>query len=123
MSAPLNAICDPWRRMALPIKPVGLLRVLGRYNPNRRRAILAGTNGPSPRLEFFASDAPPVPGALVLTSGDGGIFRAGLPVGIVEADSAGHWVVRPFVDWDLLDYVRIIDYGDDPAQTLARERG
>jgi len=90
---------------------------------SRRRAILAGTNGPSPRLEFFASDIPPIPGALVLTSGDGGIFRPGLPVGIVEADGAGHWAVRPFVDWDLLDYVRIIDYGTDPALAVAGERG
>jgi rod shape-determining protein MreC len=90
---------------------------------SRRRAILTGTNGSSPRLEFFASDAPPTPGAVVLTSGDGGVFHPGLPIGIVEADGRGHWAVRPFVDWDLLDYVRIVDYGDDPATTIAKERG
>ncbi len=89
---------------------------------NRRRAILSGTNGPSPRLEFFASDTPPTPGALVLTSGDGGVFHPGLPIGIVESDGRGHWTVRPFVDWDLLDYVRIVDYGEDPAIAIARER-
>lgn len=86
----------------------------------RRRAIMVGTNGPNPRLELFASDAAPTPGAVVLTSGDGGVFRAGLPIGVVEANPGGGWRVRPFVDWDRLDYVRIVDYGTPPRVDLAQ---
>jgi rod shape-determining protein MreC len=87
----------------------------------RRRAIMAGTNAHTPRLEFFVSDIRPTPGAIVLTSGDGGIFRAGLPIGIVEHDAASGWQVRPFVDWDRLDYVSIVDYGAAPQVDLAQE--
>ena len=88
---------------------------------SRRRAILSGTNGSTPKLEFFAGDAAPVPGALVLTSGDGGIFRPGLPIGVVEPGGDSSWQVRPFVDWDLLDFVRIVDYGQSPEIDLAQE--
>ncbi|MCA8928461.1 MAG: rod shape-determining protein MreC [Alphaproteobacteria bacterium] len=87
---------------------------------SRRRAIMTGTNGPLPRLEFFVSDAAPAPGAIVLTSGDGGVFRAGLPIGVVEAAAGGGWEVRPFVDWDRLDFVRIVDYGSVPQLDLAQ---
>jgi rod shape-determining protein MreC len=86
----------------------------------RRRAIMIGTNGPAPRLEFFASDTDPTPGAIVLTSGDGGVFRPGLPIGIVEPDTGTGWRVRPFVDWDRLDFVRIVDYGAPPQIDLAQ---
>jgi len=87
----------------------------------RRRAIMSGTNSHSPMLEFFVSDVRPTPGAVVLTSGDGGVFRAGLPIGVVEAGDGSNWRVRPFVDWDRLDFVRIVDYGQPPTIDLAQE--
>jgi len=86
----------------------------------RRRAIMTGANTHTPRLEFFVSDINPTPGAIVLTSGDGGVFRAGLPIGVVEPDPGGGWQVRPFVDWDRLDFVRIVDYGKLPQLDLAQ---
>lgn len=86
----------------------------------RRRAIMVGSNGAVPGLNFFASDLEPAPGAIVLTSGDGGVFRAGLPIGVTEAGPDGGWRVRPFVDWDRLDYVRIVDYGARPQIDLAQ---
>lgn len=90
---------------------------------DRRRAIMSGANDPMPRLGFFAGKAKPVAGALVLTSGDAGVFRAGLPIGIVEQQGEDSWRVRPFVDWDRLDFVRIVDFGEEPELDVARESG
>lgn len=75
------------------------------------KAILAGDNSARPRL-IYASD----PGAIkigdrVVTSGDGGVFPPGLPVGVVAALADGVPRVEPFVEPAQLDYVMIVDYG------------
>ena len=88
----------------------------------RLRAIMSGRNDASPELEFFTSDEQPVAGGLVVTSGDGGVFHPGLPIGVAQSDGAGGWRVRPFVDWNLLDFVRIVDYGRGPAIDLAKDQ-
>jgi rod shape-determining protein MreC len=85
----------------------------------RIRAIMSGRNDSLPALEFFRSDEVPTAGALVVTSGDGGLFHPGLPIGIVRAGGTGGWHVRPFVDWDTLDHVRIIDFGPAPTAEAA----
>lgn len=74
------------------------------------RAVLAGDNSNYPRLLYLAPEASPRPGDRVVTSGSGGVFIAGLPVGLVSAVAGGAVVVQPFVDWDRLDYVRLVDY-------------
>ncbi len=91
----------------------------------RLRAIMIGRNDPQPELQFFTSGGAPTPGSLVVTSGDGGIFHPGLPVGVTRLDDGGNWRVRPFADWNLLDYVRIVDYGQPPVIDLvdSRDRG
>ena len=81
------------------------------------RAVLAGDNSNYPHLLYLAPDAAPRPGDRVVTSGSGGIFLAGLPVGVVSAVSGGTVIVLPFVDWDRLDYVRLVDY-ELPAALL-----
>jgi rod shape-determining protein MreC len=89
----------------------------------RLRAMMSGRNTPYPTLDFFTANAAPPAGALVVTSGDGGIFHPGLPIGVVMAGEGGGWQVQPFVDWQLLDYVRIVDYGVMPKVDLALGRG
>ena len=79
----------------------------------RVRAIMSGRNDELPVLEFFNPGAGIAPGALVVSSGDGGVFFPGLPIGIAEL-SDQVWRVRPFADWNWLDYVRIVDYGPVP---------
>jgi rod shape-determining protein MreC len=76
----------------------------------RDRAVLAGDNSNYPRLLYLAPDATPRPGDRVVTSGSGGVFVAGLPVGLISAVVGSAVVVQPFVDWDRLDYVRLVDY-------------
>ncbi|MND00929.1 rod shape-determining protein MreC [compost metagenome] len=46
-----------------------------------------------------------------MTSGEGGVFPPGLPVGVVaEIDQAGARV-EPFVELSQLGYVLLVDYG------------
>lgn len=75
------------------------------------RGILVGDNGPRPRLQYLPPNSPISPGDLVLTSGHGGVFPMGLPVGIVAEVSDGRFSVQPLADMVRLDYLRVLDYG------------
>lgn len=77
------------------------------------RGVLAGDNGPRPRLQYLPQNSPISSGDLVLTSGHGGVFPMGLPVGIVAEISDGKFSVLPFADMERLDYLRVLDYGAD----------
>jgi rod shape-determining protein MreC len=46
-----------------------------------------------------------------VTSGNGGIFPPGLPVGVVSAIADGIVRVQPYAELSRLDFVRIVDYG------------
>jgi rod shape-determining protein MreC len=76
----------------------------------RERAMLAGDNSPLPRLLHLPSTAHPHPGDRIVTSGDGGSFPAGLSVGIVADNGDGPFRVQPFVDFNRLEFVRVIDF-------------
>lgn len=78
---------------------------------SHERAVLAGDNTAFPRLIYLAQNAQIAVGDRVLTSGNGGGFPAGLPVGTVSAIGEHGAQVQPFADWSHLDYVRIVDYG------------
>jgi rod shape-determining protein MreC len=75
----------------------------------RERAMLAGDNSPQPRLLYLPSTAHPRPGERIVTSGDGGSFPPGLPIGVV-AEVDGAFRVLPFVDFNRLEFVRVIDF-------------
>ncbi|MBT3627417.1 MAG: rod shape-determining protein MreC [Rhodospirillaceae bacterium] len=77
---------------------------------SRERAVLAGNNTPNPRLEFLAVDARVVVGSRIVTSGQGGIFPPGLPVGIVSSVGEERALVQPYVNWDRLEYITVLDY-------------
>jgi rod shape-determining protein MreC len=75
------------------------------------RAILAGDNSERPRLLYLDGAAPVKIGQRVITSGQGGVFPPGLPVGIVAVIDAKIPRVDPYVDLARVDYLRIVDYG------------
>lgn len=81
---------------------------------SRQHAIFAGNNGQEGSLLHLPSDREVEIGARVVTSGQGGIFPAGLPVGVVSRVENGHVEVQPFADFSRMFYVRIIDRPDDP---------
>ena len=49
-------------------------------------------------------------GGFVVTSGDGGMFPEGIPVGVVTSMSGGTVKVQPYADVTRIDYVSAIDY-------------
>ena len=78
----------------------------------RERAILAGDNSAQMRLVLLQGVAGVQRGDRIITSGDGGSFPVGIPVGeVVQAGAEGSVRVRPFADFSRLEFVRVVDYG------------
>lgn len=77
----------------------------------RERAILAGDNSPRLRLTLLPSIAGVQTGDRIITSGHGGSFPVGIPVGEVVEATDGSVRVRPFTDFSRLEFVRVVDYG------------
>ncbi len=83
------------------------------------RAILAGDNGPKPRLHFLPPAADIAVGDDVATSGTGGLFPRGLRIGKITGDLAVPRVSLR-ADLDRLEYISVLFY-DDPMQQLMGE--
>lgn len=77
----------------------------------RAKAILTGDNSERPHLNYLAPSAMVAPGDRIVTSGDGGIFPPGLPVGVVSSAQDGVVLVEPFVHRYQIEYVTVVDYG------------
>ncbi len=77
----------------------------------RTRAILAGDNSEVLRLIRLPPGAEVSPGDRVVTSGHGGAFPPGLPVGVVASVGDAGIGVQPFVERSRLEYVRVVDFG------------
>jgi len=76
------------------------------------RALLTGDGGPNPQLAYLRGMNPVRNGDLVLTSGDGGVFPRGLPVGVAVKGLDGRWRVALASDKAPVDYVRILLFQD-----------
>ena len=81
-------------------------------NASNARAILAGDGGDAPKLSYLRGHDPVKRGDVILTSGDGGLYPRGLPVGVADKDIFGQWRVRLYSDRSALDYVRIMLFTD-----------
>jgi rod shape-determining protein MreC len=87
------------------------------------RAILTGDGGTYPRLDYVRGRDALKVGDAILTSGDGGVFPRGLPVGVAVKDLKGGWRVKLYSDATPIDLVRVLlfqafDRGPD-AQALS----
>jgi rod shape-determining protein MreC len=78
---------------------------------SRAHAILAGTNGPWPRLLYWSEGTVPKEGERVVTSAEANAFPANLPVGTVRYNANGVPEIEPDAQLRSLDIVRIFDYG------------
>ncbi len=77
----------------------------------RTRAVLAGNNRKAPQLIHLPPSAEVSVGDRIATSGHGGAFPPGLPVGVVSSVGESGIAVTPFVEPDALEYVRVVDFG------------
>ena len=73
-----------------------------------QRAILAGDNTPYPALDFIEHAERVEEGDPVVSSGDGGVFPAGLLVGQVFLDREKRLRLRLSADYEQLSYLRVL---------------
>ena len=78
---------------------------------SRAHAILAGTNGPWPRLLYWSEGTVPKDGERVVTSAEASAFPANLPVGTVRYNANGVPEIEPDAQLRGIDIVRVFDYG------------
>lgn len=76
----------------------------------RERAILTGDNSNRMTLRYLPSDMTAIAGDRIVTSGHGGVFPPGLPVGVITSVDKGVVTIQPFVDAEQIEYVRVVDY-------------
>lgn len=73
-----------------------------------QHAIMAGTNEANPRLIHVPEDSEITQGSRVITSGYGGVYPHGLPVGRVHLSKDGEMQIVLFSDFDKLQIVRVL---------------
>lgn len=77
----------------------------------RTRALMVGGNSPRPRLIHLPSGAQITSSERIVTSGHGGVFPPGLPVGLVGSIDDRGIEVLLFTDYNQIEFVRVADFG------------
>ncbi len=83
-------------------------RIPAVIQPSGQRAIVAGDNSGAPPIDFLESPELVRPGDRVISSGDGGVFPAGLLIGQIAADPGGRLRVRLAADFERLEFLRVL---------------
>jgi rod shape-determining protein MreC len=78
---------------------------------SQARAIMAGDNSYQPRLIYLSPGALVSQGDRIVTSGHGGAFPPGIPVGLVASVNVNGTRIKPFVDRYRVTHLRVLDYG------------
>ena len=76
--------------------------------PSGQRALLTGDNSAAPPIDFLENPDLVRPGDRVVSSGDGGMFPAGLLVGQVAQGPDRRLRVRLAADYERLDFLRVL---------------
>ena len=76
--------------------------------PSGQTALIAGDNTAAPLVDFIEKPELVRPGDRVISSGDGGVFPAGLLIGQVAEDRGGRLRVRLSADLERLEFLRIL---------------
>lgn len=80
---------------------------------SRQKAIAGGNNTDRLELKYLPADIDVKEGTRIITSGNGGMFMSGLPVGVVVMKD-GLPFVKPYADISRISHVRIVDFPEDP---------
>lgn len=104
-------LTDPASRIPVTIQPSG------------QRSILAGDSSTLPLLDFIEFPEQVRPGDRVVSSGDGGVFPAGLLVGQVVLDTDARLRLRLAADYERLEFLRVLrsrpaERIDDPGSLI-----
>lgn len=81
--------------------------------PNTDQAIMSGDNSPMPVIETLARSVELKADSQVVTSGDGDILPAGIPIGVIVKDG-GRYRVALFADQTTSQDVTIVDFKQKP---------
>jgi rod shape-determining protein MreC len=76
--------------------------------PSGQKAFLAGDSSAFPPLDLIENPDQVRPGDRVISSGDGGLFPAGILIGQVTQDSEKRIRVRLSADYEQLDFLRVL---------------
>lgn len=96
-------------------------RIPVRIERTGQNGIALGRNDNFLDLGFLPLDADVIVGDLILTSGDGGIFPQGLPVGSVTRVEAQTALVEPVARFGALDFVQVLDFDTSDLEPRANQ--
>ena len=97
-------LTDPESRVPVTIQPSG------------QDAVLSGDNTRLPLIDFVEVPEAVKPGDRVISSGDGGVFPAGLLVGQVAVGPDGRQRLRLAADYERLEFLRVLR--SSPRETI-----
>lgn len=93
-------------------------RIPAVIQPSGQRAVIAGDNSAAPPVDFLENPDLVRPGDRVISSGDGGVFPAGLLIGQIAADPSGRLRVRLAADFERLEFLRVLrHHGTDAVMS------
>jgi rod shape-determining protein MreC len=96
-------------------------RIPAVIQPSGQRIIVAGDNSSAPLVDFLEDSDLVRPGHRVVSSGDGGVFPAGLLIGQVAADPGGKLRVILAADYQRLEFLRVLRHqGPAPLPDTAQ---
>ncbi|MDX1822471.1 MAG: rod shape-determining protein MreC [Paracoccaceae bacterium] len=95
-------------------------RIPATIQPSGQTAIIQGDNTPAPPISFLEDADLVRPGDRVVSSGDGGVFPAGLLIGQVAADPGGRLRVVLAADYERLEFLRVLR---NPGTEVIRDPG
>ncbi|WP_299966635.1 rod shape-determining protein MreC [uncultured Roseobacter sp.] len=96
-------------------------RIPAVIQPSGQRVIVSGDNSAAPPIEFLEDSDLVNPGQRVISTGDGGVFPAGLLIGQVALDPAGRLRVRLAADYERLEFLRVLrHHGIEPVSETAQ---
>lgn len=92
-------------------------RIPAVIQPSGQRTIVSGDNTSAPPVDFLENADVVRAGDRVISSGDGGVFPAGLLIGQIAEDPGGRLRVRLAADYERLEFLRVLRHHGNETVT------
>jgi len=86
-------------------------------------AVAKGNNGELLEIKFLSSEASPIDGETVETSGHGGRLPPGINVGKIVKGLSGEFYIKPSVNFQRMTYLSIITNGKKLSDDYKKFQG